>query len=67
MNLNELKDSLANSLSGGEKVPDGHCIRCKEPFTHSNVFTSAGWRETKISKMCESCFDAIFEGIDDER
>lgn len=33
------------------------CIACKNPFTDENVYSSAGWRETRISGMCEKCFD----------
>ncbi len=40
------------------------CIKCKKPFTDANVKTSAGWCETQITGMCETCFDAIFD--DDE-
>jgi|GEM_PF-6376960 len=39
--------------------PSGGCIRCKKPFSDENVKTAAGWAETKISQMCELCFDAI--------
>ena len=35
--------------------------QCKEAFSDKNVFTQAGWRETKISKMCESCWDNLFK------
>ena len=37
-----------------------HCISCTEPFTLDNIKTSAGWKETQISGMCESCFDSLF-------
>jgi hypothetical protein len=42
------------------------CITCKEPFSKANVFTVEGARETQLSGMCECCFDALFEGMDDE-
>jgi hypothetical protein len=38
------------------------CIECNLPFTHQNVLTQEGWREIKISQMCELCFDKLFEG-----
>jgi len=34
------------------------CISCKKPFTKENVYSPDGWREIKISQMCELCFDA---------
>jgi hypothetical protein len=43
-----------------------HCIACKQSFSPSNVHTRAGALETQISGMCEDCFDAAFEGMDDE-
>ena len=41
-------------------VAAGVCVTCKQPFTPVNVFTDAGWRETKISHMCEACWDTLF-------
>ena len=41
------------------------CISCKKPFTSENVYSQAGWRETKISQMCEKCFDACTLPEDD--
>ena len=43
----------------------GRCISCGELFSDENVFTEAGWREVKISCMCEECFDELFEDEDD--
>lgn len=37
------------------------CCSCKQAFTSANVHTSAGWAETRISGMCEDCFDAMFD------
>ena len=37
-----------------------HCVFCGEEFSDENVFTEAGWRETKISGSCEKCFDKMF-------
>lgn len=42
------------------------CRNCKQPFSSANVRTSAGWAETRISGMCESCWDAMFAYEDDE-
>ena len=41
------------------------CICCGEAFSENNVFTEAGWREAKISGMCEECFDALFNDDQD--
>lgn len=39
-----------------------HCVECKQPFVWKvNVFTMDGAAETKISGLCEKCFDAMFE------
>lgn len=40
---------------------EARCIKCKEPFSTTNVFTPEGMREIAISGMCEKCFDEIFE------
>jgi hypothetical protein len=36
------------------------CVECGQPFTSANVYTPEGWKETKISGMCEKCFDRAF-------
>ena len=59
--LNELKQTLKEAAFGNERPKAGCCISCKQPFSDVNVFTDAGWRETKISGMCEACFDDIFK------
>lgn len=41
------------------------CLNCCEPFSVKNVFTAAGWAETKISGLCEQCFDMICEEKDE--
>jgi hypothetical protein len=33
------------------------CIACGCRFTDANVYSDAGWLETQISGMCETCFD----------
>ena len=33
------------------------CMICKEDFSHNNVFTKEGAAETRISGLCEVCFD----------
>ena len=37
------------------------CLCCRKPFSDANVFSDAGWREVKLSGMCEKCFDKLFE------
>ena len=37
------------------------CIECGRPFTDANVHSNDGWRETRISGLCEDCFDAATE------
>lgn len=49
-----------------EAAAQGKCCFCGEKFSDENVFTALGWEETKISGMCEVCFDGLFEGMDDE-
>lgn len=58
--LQRFKNKLAEEL----KIVPGVCIQCHKSFSLENVFTEAGWRETKISNTCEKCFDALF--ADDE-
>ena len=44
-----------------ENKTKGTCVKCGEPFSTKNVHTQAGWEETKISGLCEDCFDNLFE------
>lgn len=57
--LKEFQELLAVEFFG--KTEAEHCVQCKQPFSDSNTHTEAGWKETKISRMCEDCFDKIFE------
>jgi len=41
------------------------CTSCDKPFTAERVKTSAGWKETQISGMCEVCYDALFQDAQD--
>jgi hypothetical protein len=38
-----------------------HCLDCSQAFTTANVKSAAGWQETQISGICETCFDGLFE------
>ena len=48
------------------EIDDNICIECGHEFSDNNVYSDAGWRETKISGMCEVCFDEMFAEDDDE-
>lgn len=59
MDLDDFKEQLEMAAFGATKP--GTCVKCKEAFSDKNVHTQAGWRETKISKMCENCWDNLFK------
>ncbi|TAM07223.1 MAG: hypothetical protein EPN70_03360 [Paraburkholderia sp.] len=48
------------------RLDSGVCISCGQPFTSDNVFTEAGRREAQISQTCEKCFDALFDGEEED-
>jgi hypothetical protein len=52
-------------LEATRKLPYAKCISCSAPFSETNVRTSAGWRETQISGMCEVCYDELFQDAQD--
>lgn len=58
MSLAGYRSALADAIFGA--TPKECCVVCKQPFSNENVFTPAGWNETRISRMCEACFDRIF-------
>ena len=59
--LEKLK--AATRQAAGFAEPDGiRCVSCRDPFTAANVFTPAGERETRISGLCERCWDSMFKG-----
>jgi hypothetical protein len=41
------------------------CVKCQKPV-EKRIHSNAGWREYKISGLCEVCYDEIFAGDDDE-
>lgn len=58
-------DKLAIEVFG--RTRDGKtCIECNEPFTSKNVFTALGWKETKLSGLCESCWDKLFANMSEK-
>jgi hypothetical protein len=60
--MKNLIDNLKQQLPHGD-APADHCVECGESFSNKNVFTDAGWKETRISQMCEVCFDKLFEAL----
>lgn len=64
--LQDLIDQTAQ-IAFGRKPSDvpGCCVKCAEPFSDKNVFTPSGWRETKISQLCERCWDTLFQDVED--
>lgn len=48
-------ETMREKLFG--KTEPGCCVDCKQPFSDLNVHTEAGWRETRISGLCEDCWD----------
>ena len=43
------------------------CCECNISLVHPDAASSpAGWRETQISSLCEPCFDAVCEEIENE-
>lgn len=57
--MSDLDDLKAKLEKAVDKQP-GICVQCRQPFTDKNVHTEAGWKETKISGMCEDCFDEMW-------
>lgn len=45
------------------RPPRTHCRSCGEPFSYANVYSEAGWIETRISGLCEVCFDTMADFI----
>lgn len=62
--LAQFKKDLEKSIYGD--TPPACCVSCKQPFSDKNVYTELGWKETKISKLCEKCWDGMFAGSEDD-
>lgn len=61
--LERLKEESAKAAGFDRSMmKEGKCVQCKEPFSDSNFFTHLGWKETKISGLCEKCWDAMMGG-----
>jgi len=50
-----------------EIVKNLKCVHCNQPFSDSNVFSYIGWKEVRISQMCEKCFDELFVDRETEK
>ena len=46
-----------------ERALRDRCRNCGERFSEANVYSHAGWLETKISGLCEVCFDTLADLI----
>lgn len=56
--LRAIQKALDSEIYGD--TPQNCCKDCKQPFSEKNVFTEAGWREVRISGLCEGCWDEMF-------
>jgi hypothetical protein len=61
--MQQLITGMQETIFG--KTEHGCCVSCKQPISEQNTHTEAGWRETKISGLCEDCFDAAFKDFDE--
>lgn len=65
MDLNSFVQSI-RTFAYGEDAKEGCCIQCKQPFKQGvNVYTKDGWNETRLSGLCEKCFDESFADLED--
>ncbi|MGF6932952.1 hypothetical protein OKW41_002091 [Paraburkholderia sp. UCT70] len=49
-----------------ERAQRTRCRCCGQVFSDANVFSDAGWIETRISGLCEVCFDTVADLIEIE-
>ena len=70
MNLNDLTNHVALKMFG-MTVTEAHvkhiCVDCKSPIRdergtdetgeNGQIYSDAGWKEYRISGLCETCFD----------
>jgi len=57
--LKQFQQALQEEIYG--TTPGDCCVQCKHPFEMGkNVHTPSGMKETKISGLCENCWDALF-------
>ena len=53
-------------LAGWKPMDGKHCVQCGEVYSAKNVYTTDGWKETRITGLCERCFDENSPPDDDE-
>ncbi len=64
LNGHQLPESFdeAQSLAQGRRLKFTHCEDCKLPLSNRQAaYSTAGWRETQISGLCEPCFDCTLK------
>lgn len=54
--VEEFRNSIGLNV---DNMKQRKCVLCGEEFSDKNTHTDAGWKETKISGMCEDCFDDV--------
>lgn len=64
MNTAELNKILSD-LDIKFKLNPNKCVFCEEDFSSKNIFTKLGWKESKISGICEKCFEEAFKDNND--
>ena len=70
MNLNDLTNHVALKMFGMtvSEAHDKHiCVDCKSPIRdergaeatgeNGQIYSDAGWKEYRISGLCETCYD----------
>lgn len=63
--LGKFQSALRSEIYGD--TPQNCCLDCKQPFSDKNVFTEGGWKEVRISGLCEKCWDDLFaEAVEPE-
>lgn len=68
MNLEDFKQQLAieaHGMTPQEAWAKGICIECKQPAL-AKCYSDAGHSEYRISALCEECFDAICQEMEEE-
>ena len=63
--LGQFQKALQEEIYG--TTPGNCCVSCKQPFVlGKNVHTQSGLKETKISGLCEDCWDRMFSDCGDD-
>lgn len=62
--VQQVLDEMADALFGS--TPVGHCVSCKlAPVQGANMFTEAGTKEFKLSRLCEQCWNEMMARWDE--